>query len=69
MSETASSRMSGWTWLAIVGFMLFAVGMINPITMRGSFFHKEGFLKPAIANALLGVGAVLIVVGLVLRSR
>jgi len=69
MNETASSHMSGWTWLAIVGFMLFAIGMINPITFRGTFFHKEGIIKPAIANALLGVGVALIVVGLVLRSR
>ena len=67
MSETASSHMSGWTWLALVGFIPFAIGMINPITMRGTFFHKEGIIKPAIANALLGVGAVLIVVGLAMR--
>ena len=60
--------MSGWTWLAIVGFTLFAIGMINPIALRGTFFHKEGIIKPAIANALLGVGALLIVVGLALRS-
>jgi len=67
MNETASSHMSGWTWLAIIGFMLFAIGMINPITLRGTFFHKDGIIKPAIANALLGVGAVLIVVGLAMR--
>lgn len=69
MSETVSRHMSGWTWLAIVGFMLFAIGMINPITLRGTLFHKEGIIKPAIANTLLGLGAVLIVVGLVVRSR
>lgn len=69
MNETASTHMSGWTWLAIVGFALFAIGMINPITMRGTFFHKEGIIKPAIANALLGVGAVLIVIGIAMRSR
>jgi hypothetical protein len=68
MNTTTSSHMSGWTWLAIVGFMLFAVGLINPITLRGTFFHKDGIIKPAIANALLGVGAILIVVGLVLRA-
>ena len=43
--------------------------MINPITLRGTFFHKDGIIKPAIANALLGVGAILIVVGLVMRAR
>jgi hypothetical protein len=69
MNETTSAHMSGWTWLAIVGFMLFAIGMINPITLRGTFFHKEGIIKPALANAVLGVGAVLIVVGLVMRGR
>ena len=61
--------MSGWTWLAIVGFMLFAIGMINPISFRGTFFNKEGIIKPKIANILLGVGAILIVLGLVLRTR
>jgi hypothetical protein len=69
MSETTSSHIGGWTWLSIVGFMLFAIGMINPITLRGTFFHKEGIIKPAIANTLLGVGAILIVLGLVMRAR
>jgi hypothetical protein len=69
MREATSNHLSGWTWPAIVGFMLFAVGMINPITLRGTFFHKDGIIKPRIANTLLGIGAVLIVVGLVMRSR
>ena len=68
MNETASSHLNGWTWLAIVGLMLFAVGMINPITLRGTFFHKDGIIKPVIANTLLGIGAILIIIGVVMRS-
>jgi len=60
--------MSGWTWLAITGFGLFAIGMLNPIASRATFFHKEGPLKPVLGNTLVGVGAMLIVVGLVMRA-
>ena len=61
--------MSGWTWLAITGFGLFAIGMLNPIASRATFFHREGPLRPLLSNAMLGVGAILIVVGLVMRAR
>ena len=69
MREVSSSTMSGWTWLAITGFGLFAIGMLNPIASRATFFHKEGPLKPILGNTLLGMGAILIVLGLVMRAR
>lgn len=69
MSEISSGAMSAWTWLAITGFGLFAIGMLNPIASRATFFHKEGPLKPILGNTLLGMGAILIVLGLVMRAR
>jgi len=43
--------------------------MLNPIASRATFFHKEGPLKPILGNTLLGMGAILIVLGLVMRAR
>ncbi len=69
MNAVSASHHSAWTWLAVAGFVLFAVGMLNPITARATFFHREGPLKPILGNALLGVGAIMIVLGLLMRAR
>ena len=68
MSETVSSHMSGWTWLAVAGFALIAIGLVNPLLWRATFFHRDGPLKSAVSNSLMGVGLILVVVGLVVRS-
>lgn len=68
MNTMPSSHMSGWTWLAIAGFALFAIGLVNPLLWRATFFHREAPLKPAVSNSLMGLGVIFIVVGLVVRS-
>jgi len=58
---------TGFPWIAVAGFVLFALGSVNPFVWRATSFAKAGPLKPVISNTLLGLGAALILVGLLLR--
>jgi formate/nitrite transporter FocA (FNT family) len=70
LRETGAAAHTGaWTWVAIVGFAFFGVGIVNQFALRATFLHKEWPIKPALANTLLTMGAIFIVVGLVLRAR
>ena len=54
-------------WIALAGFVLFAFGLLNQIVWRGTMMSRTWPFKQVISNTLLGIGAALIVVGLVMR--
>lgn len=64
--QTRSVHHLGWSWLAIAGFALFAVGVINPLTLRAT--AREGPLRPIVSNTLMVTGFAFIILGLILRS-
>ena len=55
-------------WLALAGFALFALGIVNQLVLRATFGARAWPLKPVVSNALLAVGAVLVVIGVVMRN-
>ena len=68
MTTDLPAHHSGFIWLAIAGFAVFGLGMINQIVLRATFGARQWPLRGSLSNALLGVGAVLIVAGLALRG-
>jgi hypothetical protein len=64
--STSAIDHSGLFWLAIIGFPLFALGMVNPLVLRAT--GKEWPLKPVFSNTLLVSGFVLIIIGVVMRN-
>ncbi len=66
--STVSAHHSWMIWLAYTGFAVFALGIVNQLVLRATFGAREWPLKPGVSNALLAVGGVLVVIGVVMRN-